>query len=143
MQDVPGLGYKSDLVRVKPGYASNYLLPRGLALLATAAQKKVAAEAALQGAKKALRNKEAAEILAEKLEALSLKLVAQTAQEGKLFGAVTAHQVAAMLQEAHQIRLDPKAIELPEPMKALGSYPVRFALHKEVVVAATLQVVAK
>lgn len=129
IKDIENLGYANDIVSVKPGYANNYLLPRGLAKVATAAARKVLAENLKQRAHKDAKILADAQALAETIQNLTLS-IAVKAEEGKLFGTVTATDLAEALA-AKGITLDRKVIAV-EAVKTVGEYEATARLHKEV-----------
>lgn len=130
-QAVENLGKPGDVVKVKPGYARNYLLPHGLAYEATPGNlKRIQQERErLEAAENERRT--AAQGLAEKLEQVSLTFSARVGDEGKLFGSVTAADIAAQL-EAQGFHIEKRQIDLHEPIKALGVYRVPIRLHADV-----------
>jgi large subunit ribosomal protein L9 len=130
-QAVENLGKTGDVVNVKPGYARNYLLPHGLAYEATPGNlKRIQQERdRLEAAENERRG--TAQGLAEKLEQVSLTFSARVGEEGKLFGSVTATDIAAQL-EAQGFRVEKRQIDLHEPIKALGVYRVPIRLHADV-----------
>ncbi len=130
-QDVDNLGKTGELVTVKDGYARNFLLPRGLAYLATEGNRRRLDAERSQKAKKGEAEVTAAKAEAGKLEAVSLTFTMKAGEGDKLFGSVTASDVAERLA-AEGFRLDKKQIELAEPIKALGVYKVPVRLHHEV-----------
>lgn len=129
IKDIENLGYANDIVSVKPGYANNYLLPRGLAKVATAAARKVLDENLKQRAHKDAKILADAQALAETIQNLTLS-IAVKAEEGKLFGTVTATDLAEALA-AKGITLDRKVIAV-EAVKTVGEYEATARLHKEV-----------
>ena len=130
-QAVENLGKTGDVVKVKSGYARNYLLPHGLAYEATPGNlKRIQQERdRLDAAENERRT--AAQGLAEKIEQVSLTFSARVGEEGKLFGSVTAADIAAQL-EAQGFHLEKRQIDLHEPIKALGVYRVPVRLHADV-----------
>ena len=136
-EDVQSLGKAGQLVRVKPGYARNFLLPRGLAFEATEGNKKRIDAEARARASKASAEKAAAEQLAAQLGAITVTLRGKAGEEGKLFGSVTAQDIADFLG-TRGIQMDRRRITLDEPIKTLGEYSVSMRLHPEV--AAQLKV---
>ena len=130
-QAVENLGHTGDIVKVSPGYARNYLIPRGLAYEATAGnQKRLEQERArLEAAENERRG--AAQGIASTLENVSLTFSARVGEEGKLFGSVTAADIAQQL-EAQGIHIEKRQIDLHEPIKALGVYRVPVRLHADV-----------
>src|SRR6056297_50258 len=131
-QDVQNVGSKNDIVTVKDGYAINYLIPRGLAIMATKSAKKMYEEIARQRAHKEEKVKEEAEAQAKELEGMKLEIGAKTSSKGKIFGSVNTLQIAEELQK-QGIEVDRKNIEIKEePIKEVGTYTATVKLHKEV-----------
>ena len=125
------LGHPGDIVSVSPGYARNFLLPRGLAYEATAGnRKRIASE---KSRLEALENEriEAAKAIADKLAEVSVTFAARVGEEGKLFGSVTTADIAHQL-EAQGFKIEKRQIELNEPIKTLGMYKVGIRLHADV-----------
>ncbi|HEU4631693.1 MAG TPA: 50S ribosomal protein L9 [Gemmatimonadaceae bacterium] len=130
-QAVDSLGHPGDIVTVSAGYARNYLLPRGIAYQATEGNKKrIAQEKARLEAAEAQRREAAGEI-AKRLEEVSITFSARVGEEGKLFGSVTAADIAHQL-EAQGFTVEKRQIDLHEPIKALGVYRVPVRLHADV-----------
>lgn len=130
-QTVENLGNPGDVVKVKNGFARNYLLPRGLAYEATPGNlKRIQQEKDRLEAAENTRKMTAQE-LAAKLEQVSLTFSARVGEEGKLFGSVTSSDIAHQL-EAQGFHLEKRQIDLHEPIKALGVYRVPVRLHAEV-----------
>lgn len=136
-ENIEHLGQIGDIVKVAPGYARNYLLPKGLAIEATEKNAKALEHAKRQLAYKKNKSLEAAKNLVAKLEALSIVLTHQAGEEGKLFGSVTNMEIAAFLKD-NGLEIDRKKIVLAEPIKQLGEYSVPVKVHPEV--SATLKV---
>ena len=128
IKDMENLGYANDIVNVKPGYANNYLIPQGYAKAATASAKKVLAENLRQRAHKDAKILADAQALAETIANLPLSLAVK-AEEGKLFGTVTADLAEALA--AKGIELDRKVIVV-DAIKTVGEYEAVAKLHKEV-----------
>ena len=130
-QAVDKLGHPGDIVKVSPGYARNFLLPRGLAYEATPGNKKrIALERErLEAAESDRRGQ--AQTLADRLDQVSLTFSARVGEEGKLFGSVTSADIAQQL-EAQGIHIEKRLIDLHEPIKALGVYRVPVKLHADV-----------
>jgi large subunit ribosomal protein L9 len=141
-QDVQNLGYKDDIVNVKPGYGRNYLIPQGLAILANASNKKMIEENVRQAAHKAEKVKSDAQELAEKIGDLELEVGAKVGESGKIFGAITTLQIADALKEKG-FEIDRKKISFNSDVKAVGSYAVTIDLHKEVKKEVPFKVVAE
>ena len=130
-QDVEKLGNAGDLVTVKNGFARNYLLPHGLAYAATEGNKKRLEAEAKVRVKKAGAQLGVAHELAAKLEAVSLTFTMKAGEGDKLFGSVTAADVAERLH-TEGFAVDKKTVDLPEPIRALGVYKVPVRLHHEI-----------
>lgn len=141
-QDVQGLGYKNDVVKVKAGYGRNYLIPQGFALIANTANKKLVEENIRQAAHKAAKLKQDAEALAGKIGDLTLELGTKAGESGKIFGAVTALQVSDALK-AKGFDIDRKRISFKEQPKQLGTYAATLDLHKEVKHEIKVKVIAE
>jgi large subunit ribosomal protein L9 len=130
-RDVDSLGKAGELVQVKDGYARNFLLPRGLAYQATEGNRRRLEAERAGKARKAAVEVDAAKAVAGKLEPVSLTFTMKAGEGDKLFGSVTAADIAQKLTEAG-FPTDKKAVELDEPLKALGVYKVPVRLHAEV-----------
>ena len=142
-QDIPNVGYIDEIVNVKPGYARNYLIPKGMAILATNTAKKILAEKEKQQAFKAEKIIQEAKDFAKKLENLKVKIGAKAAESGKIYGSVNAIQVAQAIKDQHGIDVDRKRIMVDqEHIKELGTYKAKVNLHKEVGVEIEFEVVA-
>ena len=139
-EDVQSLGKAGALVRVKPGYARNFLLPRGLAYEATEGNKqRIAAETRARTAKVA-EERGRAQRAAEQLENVAVTISAKAGEGERLFGSVTAQDIADALERAgHPV--DKRKIELPHPIKQLGEHSVALRLHSEVQTAIRVTVV--
>ncbi len=132
-QDVPNLGFKDDLVTVKDGYATNYLIPKGVAIMAVPSEKKKLAETIRQRQFKEEKIRKEAEKLAEKLEDIEVKIGAKVGTSGKIFGSVNALQIADAIKEQFDLEVDRKKIMIDgDAIKEVGSYKATINLHKEV-----------
>ena len=141
-QDVDKLGKSGELVRVRPGFARNYLLPRQLAVTATsAAVKRIEHEKQVALAKAEKGKKEAREIAA-KIDALNIKLTLKAGEDGKLFGSVGTKDLEHAIA-AQGVKIDRKKIHLAEPIKQLGSYEIPVKLVSDVGATLKVEVVAK
>jgi large subunit ribosomal protein L9 len=130
-QSIENLGNPGDVVNVKSGYARNYLLPRGLAYEATSANlKRIAAERQRLEAAESTR-RDSAKDLAKRIEEVSLTFSARVGEEGKLFGSITATDIAHQL-EAQGVQVEKRQIDLHEPIKTLGVFQVPVRLHADV-----------
>ena len=138
-EDVKSLGKAGAVVRVKPGYARNYLLPQGLAYQATEGNKKrIAAEARAREARSS-EDRVAARETADRLEAAVVTISAKSGEGDRLFGSVTAQDIADALEQAgHPV--DKRKIELPHPLKLLGEHTVPIRLHPDVEAAIRVRI---
>ncbi len=140
-QDVEKLGFKDDIVTVKPGYGRNYLIPQGMAILATPSAKKVLAENLRQRAHKEAKLIEDANKVAEAIKALEIKISAKVGAGNKLFGSVTSADIAEKLSANGQ-EVEKKYIN-STTVKRLGKYEATVRLHREVVINLPYEVVAE
>ncbi|HMP77259.1 MAG TPA: 50S ribosomal protein L9 [Kiritimatiellia bacterium] len=142
MEDVDGLGLTGDLVKVADGYARNYLLPRDIAAPVTeATRRRVEKRRAAAEAKRAARRTEL-EQLSAKLAALALAVPVKVGSEGRMYGSVTAQDIATALQK-EGIAIDKQKIVLPAPLKELGEAPVTIRLGADVQAVVKVNVVAE
>ena len=141
-QDIKNLGFKDDVVAVKNGYANNFLIPQGMASLATESNLKVLAENLKQAAFKQDKIKNDATALSERLNGVSVQLGAKVGANGKIFGSINALQVAQALK-AKGFEVDRRKVVLNEDPKAVGTYTATINLHREVSVEVTVEVVAE
>jgi len=143
-QDITNIGYKDDVVTVKNGYGRNYLIPKGLAILATDTNKKVIAEIKKQKSYKDEKIRNEALTIAKSLEAINLKIGAKAGTSGKIFGSVNAIQISQALKDQFKFDFDRKIIEVDgESIKELGTYKAKIKLHKEVQVEIDFEVFAE
>lgn len=140
-KDVQNLGYKNDIVTVKSGYAVNYLIPQGYAILATESAKKVLAENIRQQAHKEAKLVADATAEAEKLSAVVLTIPAKVGEKGKIYGSVTAAVVAEELT-AKGYEVDKKDVTLPA-IKELGNYEAKIRCYKTIAATVKVTVVAE
>ncbi len=142
-EDMPRLGHKDDLIRVKDGYARNYLIPKGIAIPATASAKKILAENKRQRAHKEEKIKNEALETAKKLEGLALTISTKTSSTGKIFGSVTNIQIAEALK-GKGFDIDRKMISFKDDaIKEVGKYVAIIKLHREVTVELPFEVVSE
>ena len=141
LEPMENLGDVGAVVNVKPGYARNYLLPRGLATLASESNLR-ALEAKIRAqAKRSAERKAEAERLKELLEPLTLTMKVK-AGESKIYGSVTARDIAEAREGQHQIKIDPKRLVLEKPIKELGEYTLAYKPHPEVPITLKVSVQA-
>lgn len=141
-EDVVNLGYKDDIVKVKAGYGRNYLIPNGVAIMATESAKKVLAEDLRQRAHKLEKMKADAQEMVSKFEGVHLSVGAKVSSTGKIFGSVGPIQLAEAL-EKQGLTIDRKSILLKEPVKEIGEFTATIRLHREVQVEISFDVVAE
>ena len=141
-EDIKGLGYKNDIVKVKSGYGRNYLIPQGFAIIASASNKKVVEENIRQAAHKAEKALKDAQDMANKIGDIVLEIKTKAGESGKIFGAITALQVSDALSEKG-FEIDRKKISFKSSIKDLGEHTATLDLHKEVHHEITLNVVAE
>ncbi len=141
-EDIVTLGYKDDVVDVKKGYARNYLIPQGKAIMASVSAKKVIAENNRQRAHKLEQLKKEAEAFAQTMEGTTLLVGAKTSSTGTIFGSVTNIQLAEEFAKKG-FEVDRKFILLKDQVKEIGTYTATVKLHKEVSVEITFEVVAE
>ncbi|MCF8227425.1 MAG: 50S ribosomal protein L9 [Bacteroidales bacterium] len=143
-EDISNLGYKNDLVTVKPGYARNFLIPKGKAIIATTTAKKAREEMLRQRAFKEEKIKKEAETVAKALDGKEIRIGAKAGTSGKIFGSVNALQIADAINEQLKIEVDRKNIEVDgESIKELGNYTAKVKLHKEVEAEVKFEVFAE
>src|SRR5438132_10910232 len=133
LQDVEGLGKAGDLKEVANGYARNYLLPRRLAAGATPGLIANRTQRIVSEQRKIEKQAETNQQLAERLSQVSLTLKAKVGRQGRLYGSITSQDIATFLQKAENITIDRRLIEMPEPIRALGTFtiPVKVATKLE------------
>jgi len=141
--EVPSLGRRGDICEVADGYAQNYLIPKGLAIRATRGSEREAdamrrrreiADAAVLSE---------AQEMAERLAGCNIRVVARAGEAGRLYGSVNAANLAAAIAEQERVVLDPEMLEIPEPIKEVGSYVVPVKPHPEVAAEVNVEVIAE
>jgi large subunit ribosomal protein L9 len=142
MSDVPALGQRGETREVANGYARNFLLPRKLAVEATAANLKNVEHLKRQRVKEEHRALEAAKATAARIEALSLAVTARASEDGRLYGSVSAQDVVEFL-ERNEIPVEKRRVGLEEPIKAVGEYKVPIRLHGDLTATLTVSVTAE
>lgn len=131
-QDIRGKGKKGQMIEAAEGYARNYLIPRGLAVEATADAVNTMNLQAKAKAKADAEAKAAAQAIAEQLKGIQVKIPCKGGEGGKLFGAITGKEIAAALAEQFSLTIDGKKLVLEQPIKSFGSYEVKAKLGYEV-----------
>ena len=140
--DVENLGTGGEVVKVRPGFARNYLLPRGLAVQATPGNLARVEELKKAAAGRKVQEAAVAQELATKLEGSSVKISRQTGDEGKMYGSVTSKDISEAFEKAG-VAIDRRQIQLPEPIKTLGLAEVPLKLHGAVTVTLKVEVIKK
>lgn len=143
-KDIPNLGFATDLIKVRDGYARNYLIPQGLAIMATESNKKMNAETLKQKAFKEDKIRKEAEAIAKLLENVTVKIGAKVASTGKIFGAVNSLQIAEALKDQYNYDIDRKKIHIEgDKIKEVGEYKAKVMLTKGVTVNVNFEVIAE
>jgi large subunit ribosomal protein L9 len=143
MEKVVNLGGLGDVVKVKDGYARNFLIPQGKAKRATDANRKIFEEKRAELERAQAEAIAAAQAQVEKLEGLMLQITRKTGVDGRLFGSVSTHDIADALA-AQGFKVEKSAIRLPEgPLKTIGDTPVQIALHTDVIATVTVSVLGE
>ena len=143
MEKVVNLGGLGDVVKVKDGYARNFLIPQGKAKRATEANRKIFEEKRAELERAHAIAVVAAQDQAGKLEGLMLQITRKTGVDGRLFGSVSAHDIVEALA-AQGVQIEKSSVRLPEgPLKAIGDSPVQIALHADVVATVTVSVLGE
>ena len=141
IHDMPGLGHKDQIIKVKDGYANNYLIPKRIAILATPSAKKHLEEKLRQQARKEQKLREAASQMREKIEAKTYTVKVKAGEKGKIYGSVTNIQLADLLSQ-NGIEIDRKQIEM-DHVKEVGSFEAKVRLYKDIVATMKFEVVAE
>ena len=144
LEDVTNLGYKDDIVKVKNGYANNYLLPQGKAIIATPSNRKVHAENMRQRAFKEEKLRKDAETLKAAVNEKTIRLVAKVGENGHLFGSITSDQIAEALKEQHNYDVDRKKIVVDgAKLKEVGTHTAQINIYKEIKAQINVEIVAE
>lgn len=133
-EDVPKLGHRGDVVKVAEGYGRNFLLPKKLAIEATAANKAVIEQMKAAALRRSAKEKADAEALAKQFEGVTLAFVRRAGEHDQLFGSVTTSELADALTHKG-FTVDRRKIELAQPIKTLGEFNVPIRLHRDVIVS--------
>ena len=143
-KDIPNVGDADELITVKNGYARNYLIPKGYAILATESMKKVLAENIKQKAYKEEKIHKEAEVLAKAVKNITVKIGAKAASTGKIFGSVNAMQIADAIKDQFNYNIDRKKIFVDgDSIKEVGTYSATVKFHKDISVAINFEVFAE
>lgn len=143
IEDVEVLGRCGEIVSVKPGYARNYLLPQGLAVIADKKALRQQERLKEERQKQADEDKKESEVIASRLDGVTLTTIVKVDHEGHMYGSVTTHEVAHLLQEQHQIELDKKSIQLKHAIKTTGVHTIPVKLKEGITASLTLKVMSE
>lgn len=132
MKDVDNLGYANTIVSVKPGYARNFLIPQGMAIVANKKNRDTLNDKIQEQEERIRQMMADATALSEKIESTVIRIAAKSGTSGKIFGSVSYVQIANALKEQFGLELDKKKIKMPEEVKMLGKYSCDVVLMKEV-----------
>lgn len=138
-KDIPKLGYKGDIVEVKSGYARNFLIPQGVAMVANQSNRKMQAELIKQQANKFAKRKDDGQVLANRLEATELTLKAKTGNTAKIFGSITTLQIAHLLKD-QGFEIDRRNITFADPIKEVGIHIAVVECYKDIYANVTVNV---
>lgn len=141
-EDIQGLGYKNDVVRVKDGYGRNFLIPHGRAIVASKSNRKMIDENIRQAAHKAEKLRQDGQSLADSIGDIVLEIRTKAGESGKIFGAITSLQISDALKD-RGYDIDKKKISFTEKIKTIGEYHAVLNLHKEVQYEVALNIVAE
>ncbi len=143
LDKIDDLGEAGEVVEVADGYARNYLIPKGLAELATTESLARWEEQKAKREREAQKAREEAQELASAIDGLEVEIAAKAGESGKLFGSVTSAQVAEAVQEKSGVDLDRKYIELEDPLRELGEFAVEVSLYEDVSATVTVHVIGE
>lgn len=143
MEDIDNLGYKNEVVDVKPGYARNYLIPKQKAKVANNANRKALEEMMRQQENKLQKMVAEFEKQAEKISNTVIKVGAKTGTSGKIFGSITSIQLADAIKEQTGVEVDRKKVTIKDEVKSIGTYPAEVELFKDIVAEFSFEVVAE
>jgi len=132
VQDVEGWGTIGDIIDVKPGFARNYLIPKGLAYPATESYVKHVQEILKQKSRKLEREKEKAQEIAQKIDGLELEIKRPVGPTGKMYGSVSAADIVEAIKEKTGVEIDKRKVMLKSPIRAMGTFNIQIRLHPEV-----------
>jgi large subunit ribosomal protein L9 len=141
-EDIPELGAAGDTVEVKAGYGRNFLIPRNLAIPATRATLKAIDEIQKQKLIRSKKSRHQAEVVKDKIEKISVSASVLVGEEDRVFGSVTAHDIAGLLED-EGVTVDKRSIQLEEPIKSLGVYTVPIKIDKDVTANLKVWVIKK
>ncbi|HMQ46041.1 MAG TPA: 50S ribosomal protein L9 [Saprospiraceae bacterium] len=141
LEDIEKVGDKHEIVSVKPGYARNFLIPKGMAMVANSINRKKLDDIKQKEAEELAARLSEFQAVANRLKGEVLKIGAKAGTSGKIFGSVTNVQIAAALKDQFDIEVDRRKVVLPEDVKELGNYAARLNLHPDVECIVNFEVV--
>lgn len=141
-EDMPNLGFKDEIVEVKPGYGRNFLIPQGKAIIASKSAIKILEENQRQQARKLEAERKVAQDIADKMEGTALTIEVKTNNQGRLFGTVGASTVADELEKLGFTEINRKMLQVPGNIKEVGEYIAKVRLHKDVTVEVPVNVIS-
>ena len=142
-EDVEALGRKGDIVTARPGYARNYLLPQGFAIVADKKALRMQARLQEERLKKALVDKQESEALKAKVDGITITTVVKVDHDGNMYGSVTAHDIVNLLNEQASVEIEKRFVHLKHPIKQIGDHPIHLKLKEGVDASLTIQVQAE
>lgn len=142
-QDVEKVGQQGDIVDLSRGYVRNFLVPRGLAEVATSGKLEEARHAMEEAAERERRTAERAEEIAEILNKSVITIEARTGEDERLFGSVTAANIADSIERAREVHVDRRKVRMDEPIRALGTYQIPIGVHGDIEATVKIIVVPK
>lgn len=143
LKDVEDLGRSGDVISVRPGYARNFILPRGLGIIADKSAMRKQARLKEEREKQAIIDKQEAEKTAAAIEGIILSTVVKVDQEGHMYGSVSAHDIAELLSDHTKIAFEKRAIAIKHPIKQTGVYPVTVKLKEGITASITVKVMSE
>lgn len=143
LEDVEVLGRSGEIVNVKPGYARNFLLPQGLAVIANKQALRQQERLQEERRKKAVSDKKESEEVSARLDGITLTTVVKVDHEGHMYGSVTAHEIVHLLQEQQQVEFDKRNIQLKHPIKTTGVHTISVKLKEGVTTSFNLKVMSE
>lgn len=143
LEDVEALGRSGEIVNVKPGFARNYLLPQGLAMIADKQALRQQDRLKEERQKKAVEDRKDADAIAARLEGITLTTIVKVDHDGHMYGSVAAHEIIHLLQEQQKVELEKKNIQLKQPIKATGVHVIQIKLKEGVIAAFNLKIMSE
>jgi large subunit ribosomal protein L9 len=143
LEDIEALGRSGEIVNVKPGYARNYLIPQGIAIIADKRALRLQERLKEERQKKALIDQQESEEIAARLNGITVNTVVKVDQEGHMYGSVTAAEIVTFLQEQHQIEIEKKHIQIKHPLKTTGVHVIPVKLKEGVSASFNLKVMSE